>query len=270
MKFALGVEYDGSMYFGWQKQRSVLTIQGCIEQALSKIANYKIDVVCAGRTDKGVHAMMQIVHFSTPVIRSASVWLKGVNALLPHDITVLWLQEIQSDFHSRFSALSRSYRYIILNRNMRSSFLTKYYFCVKNFLDIKNMQISSRCLLGLHDFTAFKSSGCQSFSPYKNIIALVIYRVHDFVIIDITANSFLYHMVRNIVGSLIEVGLSKRNIHWIKRILTNKNINKIYSTVSSSGLYFLSATYSDHYLISNNLYMCKYEGLFQHLLNKCY
>lgn len=268
MKFVLGIEYDGSIYFGWQKQRSVSTIQGCIEQALSKIADYKIDIICAGRTDRGVHAMMQIAHFSTHVVRSSSVWLKGVNSLLPKDITVLWLKEITSDFHARFSALSRSYRYIILNRNIRSSFLTKYYFCVKNLLDIKNMQISAKCLLGVHDFTAFKSSGCQSFSPCKNITELVIYRIHDFVIIDITANSFLYHMVRNIVGCLIKVGLSKCSIFWIKQILCNKNINKIYPTVASSGLYFLYATYPDRYFIPNNFYMLRYEGLFQQLLNQ--
>ncbi|VFP78117.1 tRNA pseudouridine synthase A [Buchnera aphidicola (Cinara cuneomaculata)] len=262
MKFVFGVEYDGSMYFGWQKQRSVLTIQGYLEQALSKIANYKIDVVCAGRTDRGVHAIMQIVHFNTHIMRSSKVWLKGINSLLPTDITVLWLRKISSDFDARFSALSRSYRYLILNRRVRSSFLTKYYFHVRNILDIKKMRYSSKWLLGQHDFTAFKSSGCQSLSAYREISSLTVYRIHDFIIIDITANSFLYHMVRNIVGCLIVVGLSKRNTYWVKQVLHEKNIKKSYSTVPSQGLYFLSASYPEYYSIPIKYNVFKYIDLF--------
>ncbi|VFP81053.1 tRNA pseudouridine synthase A [Buchnera aphidicola (Cinara kochiana kochiana)] len=262
MKFVFGLEYDGSIYFGWQKQRLNLTIQGYLEQALSKIADYKIDIVCAGRTDRGVHAIMQIAHFSTHVVRHTTIWLNGMNALLPSDITVLWLQEISSDFNARFSALSRSYRYLILNREKRSSFLTNYYFHVRHILDIKNMKISSKWLIGQHDFTSFRSSGCQSFSPRRIILSLKIYRVCDFVVIDITANSFLYHMVRNIVGCLISVGLSKHKPIWVKQVLCSKNINKKYSTVPSKGLYFLSVTYPKHYGIPIKPHLFKYIDLF--------
>ncbi|VFP88137.1 tRNA pseudouridine synthase A [Buchnera aphidicola (Cinara piceae)] len=249
MKFVLSLEYDGSVYYGWQKQRSVLTVQECVEIAFSKIANHKVDVICAGRTDQGVHAIKQIAHFDTNTIRSNNIWLKGVNSLLPYNITVLWIREISSDFNARFSALSRSYRYIILNKSRRSSFMTKYYYYVRDILDIKKMQYSARFLLGRHDFTSFKSSGCQSLSPNRKIISLLVYHLNDFVIIDITANSFLYHMVRNIVGCLVSIGLSKQNINWTKIVLYNKNINKMYSTVPPQGLYFLSASYPDCYAI---------------------
>ncbi|VFP83621.1 tRNA pseudouridine(38-40) synthase TruA [Buchnera aphidicola] len=262
MKFVFGLEYDGSMYFGWQRQKSILTIQGCLEWALSKIANYKVDIVCAGRTDRGVHAIMQIAHFSTHIVRSPTVWLNGMNALLPNNITVLWLKEISSDFNARFSALSRSYRYIILNRKTRSSFLTKYCLHVKNTLDIKKMQIGSKWIVGQHDFTSFRSSGCQSFSPNRTVISLIVYRVYNFIIIDITANSFLYHMVRNIVGCLIVVGLSKHNTLWIKQVLSSKDIKKNYSTVPSQGLYFLSVTYHKDYCIPTTSNLFKYMDLF--------
>ncbi|VFP79146.1 tRNA pseudouridine(38-40) synthase TruA [Buchnera aphidicola] len=249
MKFVFGVEYDGSMYYGWQKQRSVLTLQECVESAFSKIANHQVDIVCAGRTDRGVHAIKQIAHFSTNTIRSNTVWLKGVNSLLPYDIKILWIKEISSNFNARFSALSRSYRYIILNKNRQSSFMTKYYFYVKDILDIQKMQYSSSFLLGQHDFTSFKSSGCQSLSSNRKIISLLVYNINDFVIIDITANSFLYHMVRNIVGCLVSIGLSKHSADWTKIVLYNKDINKIYSTVPPHGLYFLSASYPNYYSI---------------------
>lgn len=262
MKFVLGLEYDGSMYFGWQKQKFVVTIQGCIEHVLSKIANHKIHVVCAGRTDRGVHALTQIVHFNTNVVRSHHVWLTGMNALLPNDITVLWLKEISCTFDARFSALSRSYRYIILNQKIRSSFLKNYYFYVRSPLNIKKMKHSAKYLLGEHDFTSFKSSGCQSYSSKKNIISLKIYRVHNFIIIDITANSFLYHMVRNIVGCLILIGLSKKDVCWTKITLCDKNIKKKYSTVPPQGLYFLSANYSNHYSLPKNNHIFKNINLF--------
>ncbi|ABJ90605.1 tRNA pseudouridine(38-40) synthase TruA [Buchnera aphidicola] len=267
MKFVFGVEYDGSIYHGWQKQKSVLTIQECIEHALSKIANSKIEVICAGRTDKGVHAITQIVHFSSLIIRNEEVWFTGLNSLLPKNITVLWLKKVSSNFHARFSALSRSYRYIIFNRKNRSSFLKNYYFHVRNFLDIYKMKTSSQFLIGNHDFSSFKSSGCQSFSSRKNIFSLIIYRINDFIIIDITANSFLYHMVRNIVGCLILVGLSKKKPEWVQYILQKKDIKKTYSTVPAQGLYFLFASYPDCFSILNQSFLLKKNNLFTHFFS---
>lgn len=249
MKWVCGIEYDGTQYFGWQKQKLVYTIQKCVETVLSKIANHKIDLICAGRTDRGVHAITQIAHFLTLSIRSKNEWLIGANSLLPSDITILWLKNISESFNARFSAFSRSYRYIIFNNNIKSSFLNRYTYHVRNFLNVKKMNTASKYLSGYHDFSAFRSSGCQSISPYRKIFCIHVFQLKQFIIMDIIASSFLYHMVRNIIGALILVGLSSYEISWIKKILEKKENIKKYSTAPPQGLYFLSASYPSYFLI---------------------
>ncbi|AEH39722.1 pseudouridylate synthase I [Buchnera aphidicola (Cinara tujafilina)] len=254
MKWVCGIEYDGTKYFGWQKQKLVCTIQESIENVLSKIANHNINLICAGRTDRGVHGITQIVHFLTFSVRSKKEWLLGANSLLPSDITILWLKKIPENFDARFSALSRSYRYIIFNSAIRSSFLKRYSYHLRKILDIKKMKHASQYLIGQHNFSAFRSSGCQSLSPYRTIFFIHILQFKKFIIIDIIANSFLYHMVRNIVGCLVLIGLSIHEPLWIKQVLDKKDHHKKYSTAPSHGLYFLSASYPSHFLVPNNIY----------------
>ncbi|WP_075433745.1 tRNA pseudouridine(38-40) synthase TruA [Buchnera aphidicola] len=265
MKFALGLEYDGSIYYGWQKQKYVLTIQECLELAISKIADRQVDVVCSGRTDRGVHAMTQIVHFHTDIKRSCSVWLRGLNALLPKDITVLWVQEVPLDFHARFSALSRSYRYLIFNQKHRSSFFIKHCLHVRDMLNIIKIKNSIKYLVGKHDFTSFKSVGCQSSSAIKNIMSLTVRRINNFVVFDITSNSFLYRMVRNIVGCLLAVGLSRCRARGVKTILRNRDIKKKYSTLPAYGLYFMYASYPERYGIFKHYRLFSNSGLFMNI-----
>lgn len=209
-RFALGVEYDGSFYHGWQSQKTVPTIQEEVEKALSIIANHKIDVICAGRTDAGVHSIGQVIHFSTTTIRKKSSWILGTNSYLSKYISIIWIKEVSEHFHARYSAITRSYRYIIYNYPFRSAIFQDKSNHVYKILNIDKMNFEAQFLLGEHDFTSFRGLNCQSHSPFRKIIKLNIWRHEAWVIIDIVANSFLYHMVRNIVGTLIEIGLSKK------------------------------------------------------------
>lgn len=250
MKFALGVEYDGSLYHGWQFQKEVSSIQGELEKALSYIANHKVNVICAGRTDAGVHSTSQVVHFRTCVIRSERSWTIGVNSYLPNNITVLWIKEVSEYFHARHSALSRTYRYIIYNHIFRSSILENKILNFYKKLDVDNMHKAGQYLMGEHDFTSFRGNFCQSFTPYRKITNFQVTRVNHFVIIDITANSFLYHMVRNIVGCLLDIGTHKRKINWIVSVLNLKNRQATGSiTAKAQGLYLISVDYPTYFNI---------------------
>ncbi|QCI23750.1 tRNA pseudouridine(38-40) synthase TruA [Buchnera aphidicola (Macrosiphoniella sanborni)] len=248
-KFALGIEYNGSSYHGWQMQKNVSSIQEEVERALSKIANHKINIVCAGRTDAGVHSIGQVVHFYTTAKRKKISWLIGTNRYLSRDISVKWVQEVPGNFHSRYSAIARSYRYIIYNNDVRSVFFPNKLYFVHKKLNEKKMFSEAQCLLGEHDFTSFRSIGCQSFSSWRKIIKLNIFRSNNFIIIDIKANSFLYHMVRNIVGSLIEVGANKKKEFWIQELLTKQNRNYAAATAPARGLYLSSIEYPLHFNI---------------------
>lgn len=215
-KIVLGVEYDGTFYHGWQRQKNVPSIQEEIEKALSIIANHKIEVISAGRTDAGVHSIGQVIHFNTTAVRKITSWTTGVNSYLSKYISILWAKEISEEFHSRYSAITRSYRYIIYNHNFRSAIFQNRVNHVYRKLDVNKMNFEAQFLLGEHDFTSFRAFNCQSNSPWRKIIKLNVQRIHDWIIIDITANSFLYHMVRNIVGSLIEIGYLKKKIFGCK------------------------------------------------------
>ncbi len=242
-KFALGIEYDGSYYRGWQRQKTVSSIQAEIEQALSIIANHKISVICAGRTDAGVHSIGQVMHFSTVAIRKKSSWTVGVNSYLSKYISVIWVKEVPGDFHARYSAITRSYRYIIYNYSFRSAIFQNQLNHIYKKLNVKKMHSEGQFLLGEHDFTSFRALSCQSRSPWRKIIKLNVWRFNYWVVIDITANSFLHHMVRNIVGSLIEVGTSKKKEFWIQELLQKKDRRYAGATAPAKGLYLVSVDY---------------------------
>lgn len=247
MRIALGVEYEGSSYYGWQAQKEVLAIQACLEQALGKVADHAINVQAAGRTDKGVHALCQVVHFDTEVARPLHAWVKGGNRYLPNDIRVLWAKMVPEDFHARFSALARSYRYIIYNHGIRPSLLRNYVGWYPMPLEEKLMAEGGRYLIGEHDFSAFRGSDCQAKSPMRKVEKIKIMRFQDYIIIDITANAFLHHMVRNIVGALVLVGKGEREPSWIKKLLLEKDPSQAGVIAGAAGLYLAEISYPHHF-----------------------
>ena len=246
-KIALGIEYNGSRYCGWQHQHNLLSVQNKLEYALSKIANYPINVFCAGRTDAGVHSTGQVVHFVSNVYRKFTAWTYGVNANLPNDISVRWAKIVPDKFHARFSATARSYCYIICNSKIRPALLNKrvtHFYC---YLDDKKMHRAAQYLVGENDFTSFRAIKCQSHTPWRNIINLSVKRQKSYILIDIKANSFVYHMVRNIVGSLIEIGRGNRPESWIKTLLKEKNRSLASATAKADGLYLVSIDYPSYF-----------------------
>lgn len=246
-RYALGVEYDGEKYFGWQRQNNVISVQQKLEAALSKVADESIQVQCAGRTDTGVNATNQIVHFDTTKERKDVAWTLGVNTSLPADIAVSWVKEVDDSFHARFSATARRYRYIIYNNPLRSAILSKGLSFCHHALDEKLMQQAAQHLVGKHDFTSFRTVHCQSHSPVRTIHHCNVSRIGNYVIIDIKANAFLHHMVRNIAGSLMRVGQSIETIDWIAEVLTAKNRCLAGMTAPAGGLYFVEVDYPEEF-----------------------
>ena len=247
MKIALGIEYDGARYFGWQRQDEVESVQQTLETALSKVANTSVEVFCAGRTDSGVHGTGQVVHFETDAIRPMQAWCFGTNANLPDDIAVKWAVEVDDSFHARFSATARRYRYIILNQKLRSAILPKGVSHYHVDLDHEKMHEAGQYLLGENDFTSFRAAKCQSHTPWRNVHHLQVSRRQNYIIIDIQANAFVHHMVRNIVGSLIEVGQGKQPPIWIKWLLAQKDRTLAAPTAKAEGLYLVDVIYPEHF-----------------------
>lgn len=243
LKIALGIEYDGSRYYGWQRQAEVDSVQACLEKALSKVANEPIGVFCAGRTDAGVHATGQVVHFSTQAIRQDAAWTMGVNANLPPDIAVRWVKTVDDDFHARFSATARRYRYVIYNHRYRPAVLAKGVTHFYHPLDAERMERAGQCLLGENDFTSFRAVQCQSRSPWRNVNHLKVTRHGAYIVVDIKANAFVHHMVRNIVGSLMEVGCGNRPEAWIAELLAAKDRTLAAATARAEGLYLVAVDY---------------------------
>lgn len=247
-KVALGIEYDGSEYYGFQKQKSTeQTIQGNLENSISKVANHSIKTFCSGRTDAGVHAFMQVVHFDTESRRSTREWVRGINSYLPHDIKVLWSKELDETFHARYSATHRSYLYRILNNQTPSALWSKRSLFVPQKLDIRAMRAASKYLIGEHDFSSFRGSGCQSNSPVRSIEDIKITKKNNFITFELRANAFLLHMVRIIIGTLLMVGKREIKPVEMKNILNEKDRRIAGKTVSSSGLYFLGPKYPAKY-----------------------
>lgn len=252
MKIALGIEYDGSRYFGWQRQQNVASVQQELETALSKIANAPCEVFCAGRTDAGVHGTGQVVHFETESVRPMQSWCFGTNANLPADIAVRWAVEVPDEFHARFSATARRYRYVIYNHKLRSAILPKGISHYYHPLDAEKMHQAGQYLLGENDFSSFRAAQCQSHTPWRNVHHLNVWRQQDYVIVDIQANAFVHHMVRNIVGSLIEVGLGKQPPEWIGWLLAQRDRTLAAATAHAEGLYLVDVTYPEEFGIPKN------------------
>ncbi|BAH82963.1 tRNA pseudouridine(38-40) synthase TruA [Candidatus Ishikawella capsulata] len=255
IKWALGVRYDGSKYYGWQKQKALHTIQEYLENALSVVANHEVKVFCAGRTDAGVHSIGQVVHFETISKRNESAWTRGVNAHLPHDIAVSWVKEVPNCFHARFSALARRYLYIIYNKSLRCPLFNNCMMHFYPYLSEEKMYRAGQYLLGENDFSTFRSSYCQSHTPWRKLIYLKVKRYGHYITIDMKANSFVHHMVRNIVGSLIEVGCGKHTEKWISELLIAKDRKLAGVKAQAQGLYLLSVDYPSHFALpySNNI-----------------
>ncbi|WVD64284.1 tRNA pseudouridine(38-40) synthase TruA [Utexia brackfieldae] len=247
MKIALGIEYNGCAYYGWQRQETVPSVQASLEQALSKIANQSISVFCAGRTDAGVHATGQVVHFETDVHRDKVAWTLGVNANLPKDIAVRWATDVPDDFHARFSALARRYRYIIYNHPFRPAILGAGLSHYHQPLDADRMHRAAQSLLGENDFSAFRAAQCQSKSPWRNVHHVTVSRCNHYIMIDIKANAFVHHMVRNIVGSLLEVGYGNQSENWLAELLASKNRTLAAATAKAEGLYLVEVDYPADY-----------------------
>ena len=244
MKIALGVEYLGTDFHGWQIQKSDLrTVQGVVEPALSKIANHPVRVFCSGRTDAGVHAQEQVIHFETQTSRTDGAWLFGGNANLPSDVNFKWAKEVNDDFHARFNAHARSYEYKIHHHPVRSSLKTGYYLWEPRSLNIDDMRKAAAFLLGEHDFSCFRGSMCQAKSPIKTIEYLQIDEIGDDLIIKVKANAFLHHMVRNLVGTLLKIGREEESPEWMLSVLNSKDRKQAGPTAEPQGLYFIKAYY---------------------------
>jgi tRNA pseudouridine38-40 synthase len=250
-RVACRVEYDGSRYCGWQAQThlNVETVQERLEQALAVVAACPVRVQCAGRTDTGVHGHEQIIHFDAPVERSGRSWVLGTNANLPLDIRIHWVVEVEPDFHARFSALSRRYRYLIANTPVRPALLKSQITWQRRPLNVDLMHSEAQCLLGEQDFGAFQASSCQSKTAMRCIHFVEVSRRADWVIIDIQANAFLHHMVRNIAGSLMAVGTGRQTDGWLNGVLQGRDRTVAAETAAADGLYLVRVEYPTHFAL---------------------
>lgn len=247
MRLALAISYNGRAYQGWQSQLSGQTVQDQLELALGKFAAQRVSTLCAGRTDAGVHGLMQVVHFDTRLERSVSSWVRGTNALLPRDIAVQWAQAVPNEFHCRASALSRRYAYILLLSPVRPSVDAGRVGWVFRPLDMDAMQQAATHLLGEHDFTSFRASACQALSPVKILQRIDISKRGAYWRFEFEANAFLHHMIRNLMGCLIAVGQGKHPPDWVKNVLLERNRDAAAPTFSPNGLYFLGPRYAPHW-----------------------
>ncbi|MCZ6578583.1 MAG: tRNA pseudouridine(38-40) synthase TruA [Gammaproteobacteria bacterium] len=250
-KFATGIEYSGTAYSGWQRQKHAPSIQQHVEDAIGYVADHRVQLVCAGRTDAGVHALEQVAHFETTAQRDERAWLLGSNSRLPGDIRIKWVLAVNDSFHARFSAIARSYRYIILNSPVASALLHDRASWEYRPLNHQTMHEAAQVLLGEHDFSAFRAAGCQAKSASRCIQNIELQRQDDLIYLDIKANAFLYHMVRNITGSLMAVGRGERSIEWFSSVFSSKDRNMAEVTAPATGLYFLRAHYPDQIKFPN-------------------
>lgn len=253
MRVALMVEYDGSQYHGWQAQLGLRTVQDVLERALSQVASHEVKVVCAGRTDTGVHATSQVVHFDSDNERAMRSWIHGANSFLPKDVCVKWGREMPDTFHARFSATSRRYRYVIYNAPIRGALIRSQITWQYRQLDHRLMQESAQFLLGKMDFTSFRSVECQSKTPIREVSYINVERRGDLIVIDISANAFLHHMVRNITGVLMAVGSGRKPVEWVREVLLAKDRRLGAETAPPYGLYLVGVTYPEEYHVPTGM-----------------
>lgn len=242
-RYALGLQYTGTDWHGWQRQPGRATVQAALEQALSAFADHPIQVTCAGRTDAGVHAVGQVVHFDSTAQRALQGWVRGVNALLPRSIAVAWATPVADDFHARFSATQRRYDYLLYNHPVRAPLWAHRAGWFHAPLDLDAMQAAAACLIGRHDFSAFRSAECQARSPVRQMDLVRITRQGPLLIVSLAANGFLHHMVRNLVGSLIYVGAGRQPVEWLAAVLAGRDRSKAAPTFMADGLYFSAVQY---------------------------
>lgn len=245
MRIAIGIEYDGTAYNGWQRQRTGLGVQERLEQALAKVADEPVEVTCAGRTDTGVHASGQVAHFDTAAARSERGWLLGANTNLPDDICVTWVKPVDDEFHARFSATARRYRYCILNRLVRSALYRRRAWWVHQDLDHRRMHDAAQALLGEHDFSAFRAAGCQASNAIRQVTDIRVTRDGDWVLLDIEANAFLQHMVRNITGTLVAIGRGDEDVNCLARVLAGRDRTRAGMAAPPHGLTLVRVLYPD-------------------------
>ena len=243
MKIAIGLEYNGAAYSGWQRQKHAHSVQEYVESALSRVADHEVRVQCAGRTDAGVHALWQVAHFETGAQRDMHSWMLGGNVYLPPDISILWAKNAEDDFHARFSATSRSYCYVIMNRTARPGLLYHRVTWECRQLDEGLMQQASGCLLGEHDFTSYRAVDCQAGNPLRNVKRLDIRREGELIILEIEANAFLQHMVRNIAGVLMTIGRGEAAPAWSQQVLDARDRTQGGITAPAAGLYLVDVSY---------------------------
>jgi tRNA pseudouridine38-40 synthase len=243
VRIALGVEYDGSRFCGWQTQPQGCAVQDALERALGEVAGAPVATICAGRTDAGVHALGQVVHFDTGAERPDSAWVRGVNTLLPPACAVNWSRQVADDFNARYSATARDYRYLLLNHVVRPAADQTRVGWFHLSLDLENMRAAARLLVGKHDFSAFRSAECQAKSPVRTLTRLDVSRRADYIVFDFSANAFLHHMVRNIVGSLVYVGKGKYPPEWLGEVLAGRDRSRAAPTFEAAGLYLSRVHY---------------------------
>lgn len=243
MRIALGVEYNGASYLGWQSQPNGNTVQDVLEKALAQVAGHPVRTLCAGRTDTGVHGLGQVVHFDTGAERPISAWVRGVNRFLPATVAVQWALPVPEAFHARASARSRRYRYLLLNRAVRPALLAGRVGWHHRPLDVAAMAAAAPCLIGTHDFTAFRAAECQAASPVKTLLRAEIRAQGELLVFDFQANAFLHHMVRNLVGSLVYVGKGRHPPEWLAAVLAGRERSLAAPTFDPAGLYFAGVDY---------------------------
>ncbi len=245
-RIALGIVYDGHAWQGWQTQPHGQTVQDCVEAALSKFAAQAVATVCAGRTDTGVHALNQVIHLDTDAIRSEESWVRGTNAHLPASIAIQWARQVPDTFHARFSAVARSYTYVILNTRVRHPLWEARVGWVHQPLDVAAMEVAARDLLGEHDFSSFRSSQCQAKSPVRTMQSVAITAQGSKIVVQLTANAFLHHMVRNIMGALVQVGQGRQGVNYVSELLLARDRTLGAPTFSAQGLYLTDVKYPDY------------------------
>jgi tRNA pseudouridine38-40 synthase len=249
MRIALGIEYAGDRFCGWQAQPTECGVQDALERAISAIAAERVRVVAAGRTDAGVHAVSQIAHFDSDAVRSPTAWTRGVNAHLPAAAAVLWAQPVATDFHARFAATARHYTYLLLARPERPALLGGRVGWYHGALDLAAMRAGAELLKGTHDFSAFRAAECQAKSPVKSLAAIDIVARGSMYRFDLTADAFLHHMVRNIVGSLVYVGADRQSPAWIGELLAGRDRTRAAPTFAPDGLYLCGADYDARFAL---------------------
>lgn len=245
MRIALGVEYDGIAFAGWQSQRRTRTVQETLEAALARVADHPVRVVCAGRTDAGVHATAQVVHFDTESVRPERAWVLGTNSHLPADVAVRWARAVEPRFHARFTARGRRYRYVILNRDTRPALLRGRVWWVHRPLDAEPARAAAAYLVGEHDFTSFRALACQARHPVRTIRRLDVHRAGEFLFIDVSANAFLHHMVRNLAGVLAAIARGEHPPQWAREVLEARDRALGGVTAPAAGLYLVQVEYPE-------------------------